>query len=513
MRRFFLLCCILSLLPSGARAAEAGTVKPEILSVDFYPTGARFVFQVQADKEFDLTLPGAFDPQSVRLLTQDNVTSVRVDTVSLAPTSPEELEPFKEVIAEKKRELRMWQGRKNALNQALWMLHATVSADLKDPELLAYIDRTREARLWFELEMVDMEIGMEKTSEELKKAERDMESLRVELQGKKPPNDDRAVKISGTATTSDPVLFAAYTPAAGWNVRYDMNLDSETGTVVAKMQARTWQQTGLPLEGEFSFHTRHPSLTIVPPELQPLRVSVGRRAGTSLADRLPGMPASGQVTRTSGTERGLEEDVAPIMNASLADVSVTGKGSLSGDGVPGDMLLGRFELTGSTMLISIPEQNREAWIVASLDPVTAPLLPGVAELAVDGANSGRTNIPSFGLQATLPFGMAPRLTSQKERLIAKSGSTWIGKGVFEDGYVLQVTSNMETEQEITVKDRLPVPVDEKIQLEVKTIEPAPAERDKDNKLTWKIKLKPKETKKIVVEYTLKYPGEEILEYR
>lgn len=38
-------------------------------------------------------------------------------------------------------------------------------------------------------------------------------------------------------------------------------------------------------------------------------------------------------------------------------------------------------------------------------------------------------------------------------------------------------------------------------------------RDRDNRMTWKLSLKPGETKKIQVEYTLRHPGEESLEYR
>ena len=58
-----------------------------------------------------------------------------------------------------------------------------------------------------------------------------------------------------------------------------------------------------------------------------------------------------------------------------------------------------------------------------------------------------------------------------------------------------------------------IPVDEKIKLEVKRIDPEPTERDAENRLTWKFSLKPGETRKIVVEYTLTYPSGETLEYR
>jgi hypothetical protein len=149
-----------------------------------------------------------------------------------------------------------------------------------------------------------------------------------------------------------------------------------------------------------------------------------------------------------------------------------------------------------------------------MDSIPEPLLPGGANLAVDGAATGKSTIPEYGMgQTYLPFGMASRLTSKKERLVAKTGSSWLGSGVFEDGYTLEITSGMGMEREVTVRDRIPIPVSDKISMEITKIDPAPFHRDKDNRLTWKVKLKPGETKRIVVEYELRYPGGESLEYR
>ena len=203
---------------------------------------------------------------------------------------------------------------------------------------------------------------------------------------------------------------------------------------------------------------------------------------------------------------------APHVSSTLANVSIKGTGRLKGDGTLSDVLLGRFEFSGTPLLISIPERNREAWVVVSLDSIPEALLPGAAELYVDGTASGRTNIPELGLQGILPFGMAQRVTAEKKRAVGKTGSTWLGGGTFLDGYTIEVANNMDTEREIEVRDRLPLPADDKIKIEDVKIDPAPALRDKENRLTWKLSLKPGETGKITVEYTLRYPTDETLVY-
>jgi hypothetical protein len=200
--------------------------------------------------------------------------------------------------------------------------------------------------------------------------------------------------------------------------------------------------------------------------------------------------------------------------STLADATVKGRGRIEGDGSRSRVTLGEFNLKSVPVLVSIPEQNREAWIIASLDAVPAVFLPGAAELTVDGASTGRANIPeSPEGRMRVPFGMTARLTSKKTPFVGKTGSTWTGTGILNDGYTLEITNAMETEREITVRDRIPVSTTDKIILEVKKTDPEPTERDRENRLLWKMNIRPGETKKITVEYTLRYPGDDALEYQ
>jgi len=214
----------------------------------------------------------------------------------------------------------------------------------------------------------------------------------------------------------------------------------------------------------------------------------------------------------------LSEDTANItaqhreITSTLANVSIRGRGRLKGDGIPASVELGRFEFPSTPLLIAIPELSREAWVVASLEVIPDAFLPGVAALYVDGIASGRTNIPEMGLQGTLPFGMAQRVTAEKKRAIGRTGTTWLGSGTLQDGYTIEVTNNMDTEREIEIRDRLPLPVDDRITIENVRIDPAPVLQDSENRLTWKMTLKPGETGRISVEYTLRYPGDETLVY-
>ncbi len=492
-------------------ASTAGaSVTPEVRSVDFYPAGARFVFRIDADGEFETTLPGAFIPDSIRLLAQDGVSSLRVESAPREQWTPPALVLLKSQLDMKERELKLQEARKAALEQTLAMINSPLPKDFSGKDLILHIEDAQAMRFRIGSELVDLNLAIGKTGREL-------EALRAEYDRKMPEDAESVVQISGVSQTSAPLLFEALTHAAGWFARYDMNLNSTTGAIDAKMQARVWQRTGLDVDGEFEFHTRQPSYAITPPDVRPLIVTLMEKnlrerafAPVPMADTVEALHAPVM----NKMARGQEIESQPAVLSTLADVSVRGKGNLKGDGTPEDVLLGRFDLKSTPVLVSIPEQNREAWVIASMDSVPEPLLPGQAELAVDGAPTGRSAVPEYGMgQTYLPFGMATRITAKKERLVSKTGSSWTGKGILEDGYTLEVTNGMNVAREIVVRDRIPVSANEKIVLEVKNIDPAPSERDRDNRLTWKIYVNPGETKKITVEYVLRYPGDETLEYR
>ena len=161
----------------------------------------------------------------------------------------------------------------------------------------------------------------------------------------------------------------------------------------------------------------------------------------------------------------------------------------------------------------VPEQRNNAWIIASMDENNEHLIPGNAELRVDGHVSGKIYLEEYGKgQKLIPFGYAEQITVKKEALIEKKGVSWFS-GVFNSGYKLEITNGTKTEKIITVKDRLPIPTDEKIKLDVKRIEPKEKERDTENRLTWEITVPAGATVPVIVDYTLSYPSGEELQYR
>ncbi|MDR2528267.1 MAG: DUF4139 domain-containing protein [Synergistaceae bacterium] len=495
---------LLQACPAGAGDA------PKVLGVDFYPSGAKFLFQTGQpgpDGRFELSLSGAFDPSSVRFPKREEALFVKVEQVLREEWTPPALQSLKREIDRKGRDLKLLESHQNAIQQTLERVNGPLPKDFSGKDLILYIGDSREMLARLGEELVDLNLTMEKAGKELN-------ALQAEYQRRMPGNAGSVIQIQGASATKQPLLFEAFTPHAGWAVFYDMNLDSATGLIDAKMRARAWQKTGLDTVGEFTFHTRQPFFSIVPPEVRPLTVNL--RSSTPPSPHPAYSKAKAEVLYEAAddTFAAPTPRTQPQMVSTMADISVKGKGDLTGDGKPGDVELGRFEMKSAPVLVAVPEQNPQAWIVASMDTLVETLLPGTAELAVDGEKTGVSRVNEHDEEPLrLPFGMASRITAKKIPLVGKTGSSWLGKGILEDGYTLEITNGMRTECKITVKDRVPVSVNDKISLEITKIDPTPTDRDRDNRIAWELTIRPGETKKIVVEYKLFYPGDEKLEYR
>ena len=514
-----LLPLTLLALFASRRAASADELPPpSVRSVDLYPSGAKFVFAVEPTPNgFQMELPGAFEADSVRLLNPGDAEDLKVVEGSRASWVPPALADLKAQIESQKKAVALLKAREASLEQTRTLLGEVRPRGADAPGLLSYIQEAQTMKLNIENELVEIAASLEREEEKL-------ELLQTELEDRTPRNAEDFLRVTGKARADQPLLIEAFTSAARWSPRYTMDLNSAAGEIQTRMYARAEQHTGLDYEGPLTFHTKRPDETVRTPKLDPLRVGLKPKQPSR---QMLGMMGAAMMARSAASMADLEDSAmemcdeepvvcdmlaAPKMEATLSDLVVKGAGALSGDGREAEFMLGELQLTGKPFLIVIPEQRNNAWIVVDMDDATAPLIPGKAELRVDGQPAGKTSLPEYGLgQTRIPFGYAPQITARKEPIVAKKGKSWF-TGVFTGGYTLEIANGMKEERAVTVRDCLPIPTDEKVTLEVRRIDPAPRERDEQNRLTWELSLKPGETVKIVVDYALNYPSGEELQY-
>ena len=529
---FFLWAVV---MPCRSLAAEM----PEgygcrIVAADFFPTGAKFTFEAEPESnggKFEICIPGAFDVKSVRLAgSPENPENVYGDISASVLTrtswTPPSLAALKHEAVEQSKRVSALNSRKSSLEQTLSLLK-NPNFEKADPEkFLNFIMKAQDLRKETEEELSSLKLLLSEEQEKLN-------MLNSELQSKLPRGQDKFIVITGKAKGK--VLIEAFTRYASWKPRYILNLSSSTGNTEAQMLITVSQRTGLDYAGKVTFHTKTPDEKVNEPSLQPLKVGIKPKLETVVSTRnlkvsrtnrmfesaRAAAPAPEMYMDTAVLEDDdeIEEPEAPKVSESLSDRTIEiicpDDKKLLGTGEEIDYSAadGKINLAGKLELILIPEQRNDAWIIASMDEGNEHLLPAEAELRVDNHPSGKIFIGEFGTsQRRIPFGYANQITVKKEALIGKTGVSWFS-GVFTSGYKLEITNGTKYEQVITVRDRLPVPTDEKIKLDVKRIEPKEKERDKENRLTWQITVPAGATVPVIVDFTLSYPSGEELEYR
>ncbi|MBQ7170182.1 MAG: DUF4139 domain-containing protein [Synergistaceae bacterium] len=527
MKAFILCLVIVSLLvlaQSPSLALEApGNFTVRITAVDFFPSGARFTFTAEPEDSggnFTVLLPGAFRADSVRLLNPGNVYGdIHIAGYSRTKWTPPQLEALRLQSEEQSALVSSLNTRKSALEQTLSLLKNS-APDKSNPEaLLSYIQQAQELRLETENELSLLRVRISQEQDK-------MRVLNQELQNRTPAGSMSFTEITGRAKGT--VYFEAFTPSASWRPGYTLNLDTVTGKIEAAMYITASQKTGLPFTGKMTFHTKTPDERITFPEISPLQVGIKPKEqviasmSTMRIARNNRQFKSARMAEEADMymaepEMADEEEApkAPAVNETLADRTITAEGTITGDGIEKvfEASAEKFTLSGNVELILIPEQRENAWIIASMDEGNEHLIPGEADLRVDGHSSGKIYLDEYGKgQRRIPFGYADQITAKKERLIGVTGVQWFS-GVFTSGYKIDITNGTKYPQTVTVRDRLPVPTDEKIKLEVKRIEPKEKERDKENRLTWEIEIPAGETVPVIVDYTLSYPSGEELQYK
>ncbi len=493
----------------------------DITALEFYPSGAKFTFTIQNyndDGSFSAYLPGAFNPESIRVVNPESVYGdIKAVRSSRTKWIPSQLEELKAQADEQSQKLNELTAKQAALEQTLNLLKNSVPEKSRTAALLTYIQDAQALRLKTENELSQLknEIVIEREK---------LSMMNNELKAKTPRGDTSFITVSGRA--KDRVIIEAFTSYASWRPEYIMNLDSTTGSIDVQMFVKASQNTGLDYEGSVTFHTKTPDERLTSPVLNPIKVGIKPKeeriattSGLSIsrnnrmyksareeADRM-------MIEDDIALEEAEENDTSPVINESISDRTVRIRGLITGDGTENQyaVIMNQLTLSSTPVIVLVPEQRSNAWIIADMAAENQHLIPGEAELRVDGHSSGKMYISEFGEgQKLIPFGYAEQITVKKEALIGTTGTSWFS-GVFTSGYKLEITNGTKEDRTVTVKDRLPIPIDDKIKLNIKRIEPAQKEKDTENRFTWELNVPAGETSTIIVDYTLSYPsGEELL---
>jgi uncharacterized protein (TIGR02231 family) len=196
--------------------------------------------------------------------------------------------------------------------------------------------------------------------------------------------------------------------------------------------------------------------------------------------------------------------------------------SVPSDNTPQKVSVTTTKLDAKLQYQATPAMQETAYLSAYVANTTDyPLLAGPANIFLDNAfvstSALKTVMPAEKFELALG---ADEGVAIKRRVVNRfsetTGLTGKGRRVTYS-FLITITNNKKTAERVVFKEALPLTRNEKIvvkllspaEKEVGTLEKPGAEvtREEDNKLVWRLDLKPGEKREIPLKFSVEYPGD------
>lgn len=160
-----------------------------------------------------------------------------------------------------------------------------------------------------------------------------------------------------------------------------------------------------------------------------------------------------------------------------------------------------------------PVKDKDAYLLGCIaDWEGLQLLPGEANIIFEGTYVGKTmlNPGSTNDTLNLTLGKDRRVVITREKLKDFSSVKFMGAKKLQTlTYEITVKNNKKEAIQMQVKDLFPIPTDKEIEVELLEFSGADVDKEKSF-LTWNLELKPGESRKLRMSYSVKYPKDKIL---
>lgn len=182
--------------------------------------------------------------------------------------------------------------------------------------------------------------------------------------------------------------------------------------------------------------------------------------------------------------------------------------SIPSDNQPYDVTMVEYQVPADYQYSAVPKLSEDAYLTAKIaDWTSYEMISGKANLFLQGIYQGETYLDLKEFEDTLSVSVGRDKDILISREIQKdfSKKSVIGSNKKETkSWEITIKNNKNTSIDLLLEDQFPISKVDDIKIE--QIESSGAELSEDDgKLTWKLKLKPKEKKVLIIKYEVKYP--------
>lgn len=310
------------------------------------------------------------------------------------------------------------------------------------------------------------------------------------------------------------------TNGASWKPFYDLRVNSVTEPIDMMYKAEIVQNTGIDWKKvKLTLSSGNPNQNNQAPIVNPWFLQYQNQYRVVGAEMMSDSPLEEVVVVGYGAKK--RDKTASVSNyTTIAENQLNVSFDID---IPYDILsngkahsiaLKEIKIPATYKYYAAPKAEKEAFLIAEIvDYSKYNLLNGEANIVFEGMYVGKTRINPTQTADTLSLSMGrdKKISIKREKVADKSGTKFLSskkEQLFT--YDITVRNNKKEAVEMDLKDQYPLSTDKEIEIELLEKDGANVNTE-TGILTWNVKLKPAETKKIRLSYSVKYPKDKAID--
>lgn len=335
------------------------------------------------------------------------------------------------------------------------------------------------------------------------------------------------VTVSADLATNGTMNINYMLQDAGWTPSYDLRAKRAGGNMQLTYKAQVFQSTGIDWSDvKLKLSTASPNQSNVKPVLNtwllnyynPYANDYNRKRTAYDKDAaIPQSKSSGSLV--------FENQNSEVASLTAADFTVAEENittveyeiklaySIPSDGKTHFVAIQTKEVPANYIHFAAPKMDKDAFLVAKITNWDAlNLAAGSANIYFDGTFVGESYIDPSSISDTLDLtlGRDKNMVVTRVKLKDKTKEKLIGEDKVKTvSYEITIRNTKSSSSNFNLQDQ--IPVSQTKEISVTLVDLSGGELDElTGIVNWKFNLKPKETKKIVFTYTVKFPKEKVL---
>ncbi|HLV93367.1 MAG TPA: DUF4139 domain-containing protein [Aequorivita sp.] len=458
------------------------------------------------------------DPQSIRVTSESN--QITILSVSFE----------RDYLANGENQSSQYVVLKKRYDEAKSVLDDFINARKGEESTLALLEENRKfggqngvspasmaAMIkYYRSEYKTLAANIVKLKEEEQEQQKTVDKLRRQMQeagGSGQNAGQLVVRMNASRAITTDFDINYFTDNVSWAPFYEIRVDNLNEPVQLVYKANVSQNTGIDWKQiKLAFSSGNPRRNNNAPQLNPWWVGFQQPRMKSMDMLLQGKAAGVRVENSM--ESAPSQDMAIVEESQLTTSFVVNTPyDVYSNQKPQAVQLKQYQLPSEYSYFTAPRLDAASFLIAKVsDWSKYNLLPGNANLIIDNnfAGSSYINPNSTDETLTLSLGRDERIITKRERIDEVGSTSFFGNSQTRTyTYEISVRNTRKETIDIDVKEQFPLSTEKDI--EIKLLETTNAKVDRDKgELAWNLNLKPGETKKLIVSYSVKLPKGKVI---